>query len=288
MYALMVLLVCFWGLEYIAAKAALEAVQPFSLICIKYSIGLIFLFIVKLIMDRRFPLKLRDIPILLICSLFGEVLYFGAEYSAMSYLPVSVITIILAFVPCVSIIIEMFRYKYRPTKLILIGVFTSIIGVVLVIGADIEELFQGKYIGYLLAFGAVICWNIYNFMTKDLSEKYSPLDLTILQQICAILIVLPYTLKNLPAPEIMTTGVIMGILYLGIVSAFIGFLIYVNAIKVIGPTPCAQFSNFMPVTTTIFGWIFLNEYISAIQLLGGAIVITAGVIVIREKDKENK
>jgi drug/metabolite transporter (DMT)-like permease len=287
MYLLMTLLVFLWGYEYIAAKAALEAVAPLSLICIKYSIGLVLLIVVKLALDRRFPLKARDLPLLFICALFGEVMYFSSEYYAMSYLPVSVITIILAFVPCVSILIETVRYKTRPTGLIVMGVLTSVVGVAMVVGADIGELFQGKYIGYLLAFGAVICWNIYNFMTKDLSGKYAPLDLTVLQQVCAIILVLPYTIANFPAPETMTTAVITGILFLGIVSAFIGFLIYVNAIKTIGPTPCALFSNFMPVTTTFFGWLLLSEYISTIQMLGGLVVIASGVVVIREKGKEN-
>ena len=60
-YALMTLLVFMWGMEYIAAKSALDAVKPLSLICIKYCVGLVFLMIIKMIVDRRFPLKVRDI-----------------------------------------------------------------------------------------------------------------------------------------------------------------------------------------------------------------------------------
>ncbi len=286
-YVMMTVLVCLWGLEYIAAKSALDAFKPLSLICIKYTIGLIFLIIIKIIVDRRFPLRARDIPILLICSLFGDVIYFGSEYGAMSYLPVSVITIILAFVPCVSVITELIIYKNRPTSLIIVGVLVSVVGVAMVIGADFTEIFQGKYIGYLLAFGAVISWNIYNFITKDLSERYNPLDLTLLQQVCAILLVLPYAIFNLPDLSVITTPVVVGVVYLGVISACIGFLIYVNAIKVIGPTPCALYSNFLPVTSTFFGWIMLGEYISLMQIMGGIVVIGSGALVIWQKGKED-
>lgn len=285
-YVLMTLLVFMWGMEYIAAKSALDAIEPLSLVFVKYCVGLVFLIILKTIVDRRFPLKVRDIPILLICSLFGDVIYFGSEYAALSYLPVSVITIILAFVPCVSILIEMVIYKNKPTGGIILGVLASVVGVALVIGADIEELFQGKYIGYLFAFGAVLCWNIYNFVTKDLSEKYTPLDLTLLQQVCAIVLVLPYAIGHLPKAEVITPGVVSGVLYLGLVSAFIGFLIYVKAIEVIGPTPCALYSNFLPVTSTLFGWMILGEYVSPTQLIGGVIVIAGGGFVIGKKGKE--
>lgn len=286
-YIMMTVLVFLWGLEYIAAKAALDVFKPLSLVCLKYMIGLVFLIITKIILDRRLPLKARDIPLFLICALFGDVLYFAGEYGAMAYLPVSVITILLAFVPCLSVVIEMLFYKNKPSGLIVAGVIVSVIGVAMVIGADISEFFQGKYIGYLLAFCAVISWNIYNFLTKDLSEKYRPLDLTLLQQVCAVLLVLPYTLCNLPDINVIDSQIVAGVLYLGVISSFIGFLIYVKAINVIGPTPCALYSNFLPVTTTFFGWILLHERVSPMQILGGLIVIASGAIVIRLKGKEN-
>ncbi len=287
-YVLMTLLVFMWGLEFIVAKVALETIKPLSLVCLKYSISLVLLAIVKAVADRQWPLKRRDIPVLFLCSLFGEVIYFASEYGAMAYLPVSVITIILAFVPCVSIVIEAICYKNRPTFVIVIGVSASVIGVALVIAADFREIFQGKYIGYLFAFGAVICWNAYNFFTKDLSERYKPFDLTLLQQSCAVIIVLPYAITNLPDPELISAQLMAGVLYLGIGSSFVGFLIYVKAIHIIGPTPCALFSNFLPVTTTFFGFILLHEQISLIQLLGGVIVIVSGTFVIREKGREDQ
>lgn len=286
-YLLMTILMFFWGLEYIAAKAALDVFKPLSLVCVKYLIGLVFLVLVKIIIDRHFPLKARDIPILLISSLFGDVFYFAGEYGALAYLPISVITILLAFVPCVSVITEMFLYKNKPSIIIVVGVLTSTIGVGMVIGADFGELFQGKYIGYLLAFGTVISWNIYNFVTKDLSKDYKPLDLTLLQQICAILLVLPYAIFNLPDINMVDNQVVVGVLYLGIVSAFIGFLIYVYGITILGPTPCALYSNFLPVTSTLLGWIILNEQVSFFQILGGVVVISSGAIVIWQKGKEN-
>jgi drug/metabolite transporter (DMT)-like permease len=286
-YILMTLLVFLWGLEFIAAKAALDAIKPLSLVCFKYSTGLIFLIITKTIADRRLPLKPRDIPLLLICALFGEVLYFAGEYGAMAYLPVSVITILLAFVPCLSVLIELILYKNKPSGLVVAGVLVSVIGVSMVIGADFQEFFQGKYLGYILAFSAVISWNVYNYLTKGLSKKYKPLDLTILQQICAILLVLPYTVFNLPDINVIDSQVVMGVLYLGVVSSFIGFLIYVKAIVVIGPTPCALYSNFLPVTTTFFGWVILHEYVSFMQILGGVVVIASGAVVIWQKGKED-
>ena len=72
---------------------------------------------------------------------------------------------------------------------------------------------------------------------------------------------------------------------MGVVNAALGFVIYVYAIKVIGPTPAAVYSDFMPVTSAICGVIFLHETITPLQIAGGIIVVAAGYVVIREKGK---
>ena len=83
----------------------------------------------------------------------------------------------------------------------------------------------------------------------------------------------------------MTIGVVGGILYLGLFSTGVGFIIYVRALNVLGPTVTAIFSNFLPVTTTLFGWLILKETISVFQMAGGILVIYAGYLVIKEKGR---
>ncbi|MDR1954202.1 MAG: EamA family transporter, partial [Clostridiales Family XIII bacterium] len=173
-YMLMTLLVCFWGFEYIAAKSALDACKPISLVCFKYSVGFIVLVIIKLARDRKLPFRKKDIPYFFVCAIFGDILYYGGEYGALAYLPVSIVTIVLAFVPAVSIIIEIFVYKRKPTVAIVLGIIVCAVGVGLVVGADFKALFAGRAIGYLLAFSAVISWNIYNFITAKLTDNYNP------------------------------------------------------------------------------------------------------------------
>ena len=89
----------------------------------------------------------------------------------------------------------------------------------------------------------------------------------------------------MPPAEAFTPPIIAGLIYLGVMNAGIGFLISVRSIHVIGPTPTAMFSNFLPVTSTFFGWLFLNETLTGMQIIGGIIVIASACVVIREKGK---
>lgn len=284
-YILMVFLVWLWGYEYVAAKYALELLAPMTLVFFKYLVSIICLLGLKLVRDGKKFIKKKDIPVLIGCAVFGDLLYFWSEYSAMAHMPVSLITIVLSFVPALSVIIERLVYKTRANWKIYIGIFINIVGIALVVGADLSILFQGRIIGYLFAFFAVFSWNMYNFLTKHLTEGYTVLTLTVNQTICALLLCAPFALGNIPPLADFTPKVVGGILYLGIFSAAIGFLIYVKALGVLGPTSTALFSNFLPITATICGWIFLGETIGGLQLLGGAIVIGAGCYVLREKGK---
>ena len=289
MYILMTIIVCGWGLEYVFAKNALENIETMTLVFIKYLIGatIILLYRIKKEGVRFWPRR-QDVFLYFVCAIFGEIGYFYCEYSAMSYLPVSLITIILSFVPVVSLLIERILYKRKITKLLLLGVILCVVGVCLIIGADFETLLSGRLLGYLFAFGAVLSWNAYNFITASLHGKYSSVSLTANQLLCSILLLAPYAIGHMPAKEVFTAATIGGVVYLGVMGAAIAFLVQVRALHILGVTPTSIFSNFIPVTSTFFGWLFLGEVISPIQFVGGAIIIFSATLVIREKDKLDK
>lgn len=285
MYCMMAFQVTAWGFDYVVAKQALELLQPLTLLFVKYTIGLVLVLIIKMKMDRKSMVRKKDIPLFVLCSIFGEILYYFCEYSAMDYLPISLITILLAFVPAVSIIIEKIKFRRVITKKMTIGVIVSILGVVMIIGLDMDLIFQGRWIGYVLAFGAVFMWNAYNFLTASLHDHYSSITLTCTQLICTSLILLPYAIHTMPPISEFTPTVIGGLLYLGLVNVGLGFLITVRGLHVVGPTTSALFSNFLPITSTFFGWILLGESITALQIVGGIIVVASACVVIREKGR---
>ncbi|MDR1496636.1 MAG: DMT family transporter [Clostridiales Family XIII bacterium] len=285
-YVLMTILVIVWGYEYIAAKDAMETVAPLTLVCFKYGVALVFLIAYKLIRDRHFLLRKRDIGFFVLCALFGDIMYWVGEYNAMHYMQISLVTIVLAFVPVLSIILEIFIYKVKPTLAISLGIIICIAGVTLVVGADMKALLSGQFIGFLLAGVAVVSWNIYNFLTARLSGSYNPLDVTIYQLTAAVVVTLPYTVMNFPAVASIDAHFIYDVLYLALPSTCFSFVVYINSVRSIGVTPTALFSNMLPVTSTFFGWLCLGEMIAPLQIVGGAIVVAAGSVVIWLKGKE--
>ena len=287
-YILMCMVIVIWGLDFSVAKNALATLDPMLLLFCKYIASVAMVGLIRVTKDRSPLFKIKDIWVFFICVIFGEILYFYCEYSAMSYMPVSLLSIVLAFVPVVSLIIDRVIYKRRPGRKAVVGIAVCIVGISLIIGVDWQVLSQGRILGYLLAFFSVFCWNIYNFVTASLHGRYSTYTLTLNQLICTCILLLPFALKFPPPISVFTPTLIGEILFLGLLSSGVGYLVLVRSLHVLGPTATSVFSNFLPVTTTLFGWLALGETIAPLQLVGGAIVIAAGYVVIKEIGKSQE
>ena len=284
-HVLMIFLVISWGFDYVPAKWGLEIMDPMTLLFIKYVLGFLVAFGMKVITKNRDIIRKKDIPIFILCSIFGEIIYFYCEYSAMDYIPVALLTIILGFVPVVSVMIERVLFKRRSNMRIVIGIVFCIIGICCVLGADLKVIFEGRIFGYILAFAAVLSWNAYNFITASL-EKYDSLTVSCTQMICTICLCAPLAIHSgFPALSEFSPQLIAGLLWIGIFDAGIGFIIMVYSLKKLGPTISALYSDFLPVSTTFFGAVLLHESITWLQVVGGIVVVTAGFVVIREKGK---
>ena len=121
----------------------------------------------------------------------------------------------------------------------------------MIIGLDFDTILKGRLPGYLLCLGAIITWNMYNFITSHLGGRYQPLTLTFNQLTCTVLLSLPIAMANLPDPSKVTAAVVGEVLYLGIVSGGIGFYIYVAALYTLGPTTVSVYANFMKGTSPV-------------------------------------
>ena len=283
-HVLMTIRVIFWGFDYIPAKWALKLLGPTELTFLKYGMSFVFLSCVKICMKNWNLIRIKDIPLFLACSFFGQVLYYQCEYNAMDYIPVSLLTIILAFVPVFSIITERVLYKRRSNALIVTGTVICIVGIFFIVGSDFHTLFAGKGIGYLLAFGAVFLWNTYNFITSSLKE-YDTMTLTATQTRCTALMTAPFALHTMPPLSEFTPEVFFSLFWICIVSSGLGYIVSVYCLQVLGPTTVALYSDFLPVATAFFGALFLHESITVFQAICGVVVIISGFVVIFEKGK---
>ena len=284
-YVLMSSAVFVSALEFIFAKSVLAVIPPLTLILFKYLTALIVLFCIKMARSRRWPFRVRDIPVFILLAILGEVVYFAASYSALSYIPVALVTVIMALAPVLSIVFDKHVYRRKVRAPTILGICVSMVGVGMVAGVDPGMFANNRIIGYLLAFIPAICANIYNVFAIRLSARYSTFDMSFYIIAATVAITLPYGLGHLPPASAVNASLIIPILFIGIGVGAFGLFTYVNSLSVLGSTTTLLFLNFIPVISCVFGWLCLGETILPLQIIGGAILLTGCAAVIWFKDR---
>ena len=282
---MMILLVIVWGMELAIAKDALEHLDTLVILNVKYFFGFMVIAAVTWKTTGFFLPALRDLPLIIATTIIGHILYFACEYYALGSVPVANITIILGFLPIASILVEkLFFHRKNSIRLVLFMV-CCVAGIVLVIGSDFSAMRGGSFKGYLSCGGALLSWLAYLFLTESLTNKYGAVPIALFQTIIAWVITTPVVFPHYPDLMHLPANVILELLYLGIVSEGVCFLVEITGLEKLGSTISAVYSNFLPVTSAFFGFVLLGQNLVPMQIAGGLIVIVSGYLVIREKDR---
>lgn len=284
-HVMMSLLIIVWGLEYSIAKDALDYTETIVVLGFKYTFGLAVIALIAAKATKlRFP-DLKDIPTIFGTTILGHIIYFYAEYTAMDTVPVANITVILGLLPITTALVDRFVFRRRLSSRLLVMMMACVAGIFLTIGADLASMTGGKSSGYILCVVALIAWLLYLFLTENITEKYGAIQVALYQSIIAFIITTPFVVPHFDEIPQMPSKILIELIYLGIVSEGICFLVEITGLEKLGPTISAVYSNFLPVTTAIFGLLLLHQELTPIQYVGGAIVIISGFFVIKEKEK---
>lgn len=271
----------FWGTSFVSSKIVLSKISPFELGFYRYIFAVLFLLIIFLIVEKDKTINKKDFPVLFISSFVGVFLYFYAENSALKYLSASVSSIILSMLPVFMVIANFFINKEKISKVKLIAIIASIVGVFLVVKTDFSSaIFSSGIKGYAFMLGAIITWIVYALTTLKLRRKYSNLKIITYQAIIALLLFFPFSISKISNIGTLSYEYWLNIAYLGIVCSGIAFYLYVYSIKNLGTIISSIFINFIPVVTIITGSIILDETLNVSQIIGVIIIFLVMCILI--------
>jgi drug/metabolite transporter (DMT)-like permease len=124
-------------------------------------------------------------------------------------------------------------------------------------------------------------------MTRRLGQSISPVQITAMQIIFGAVIFFPAFLWDLPRlhwSEVSKESLIALVL-LTLFATIGAFLCYNFALSRIPAARAAVCINAIPLVTTFGAWLILDERLTAMQCLGGAIVLGAVYLANRSPDE---
>ncbi|MBE6130023.1 MAG: DMT family transporter [Erysipelotrichaceae bacterium] len=282
MHLLMVVLIMIWTLDAVAISVGVRNIPEMALLCMKYLAALPVILLAAVSGRHLEKPKKKDLPMIFISAIVGNILYFGAEYTAILHLPISISTVVVGILPAASYLTDCFIMK-KPVRLpILLAVFVSLIGLGLVVGSR-SGTESGDLIGYICCFLCIAIYILYGWLLRFLDTDYHPVSICLYQMVIAVVLLLPMTVSSLPL-SVSTHDFIFCVVIAGILSSGIGYMIEVRGLIELGTTISGVYINLLPVFTAAAGVLFLNETMSALQIFGSLLVIACSIYITLQND----
>ncbi len=269
----------FWGLSFIWSKIVFETYSPITTIFFRLLISVVALFLFIIVTGQKETIKRKDFSYLFLSALFNPFIYFIGENFGLQNVSASLAAVIISTIPVLTPFIVVFFYTERISRLNIIGLVLSFIGVMIIIFSDSGKL-EGNFTGIAFLFMAVISAIFYTIFVKKLSSSYKPITIIAWQNLLGAILFLPiflfFDLKEVI--EITPSSkTLLSLIMLGLFASSAAFIFYTYAIKNLGIIKTNLYTNLIPVFAIIFSFILLGETVTLLKS-AGLIVVLLGII----------
>lgn len=263
-----------WGSSFIALKAAMADLGPFTVIFLRMLVAsLCFIFFIKHFLKYDFTKS--DIKYILLLALFEPCLYFIFEAKALQYTSASQAGMITSLMPIITAMAAGYFLKEIITRKLILGSALAMLGAVwLSVQATTTVSAPDPMLGNFLEFLAMVCAAGYTITARYLAEKFSALFITAIQAFIGAVFFLPFFIyEYYTMPMTFSSDALAWTLYLGVVVTIGGYGAYNYALTKIEASKAAIFVNLIPVSTLILAFLILGEKLTFAELIACATIL---------------
>jgi drug/metabolite transporter (DMT)-like permease len=277
-----ILLSLAWGSSFFWVKVILEELGPFTLVALRLLLGAIGLGLVALFTKSAKPSP-KEWRTLLLLGVINIAFPFVITTWGQLFIDSGVASILLSTTPLFTVLIAHYvLHDDKVTLLRAIGLLAGFGGVVILLLGDVNANAQSSFWGYVTQLTGAFIYAVGGVVARqnlrNVSVVYQSL-IPIAFGDALIWLVTPLVESPIRLPQ--STLVWIAILFLGIVSSCIAYLLYYYLLHSIGPTRASMVTYVFPVVGVLLGVLFLNERLDLSLMLGAALVLGSVFVVNR-------
>jgi drug/metabolite transporter (DMT)-like permease len=291
--AFFLLLAAVWGSAFMAIKAGVGDVPPVLFAALRYDIaGVIMLVYAAIAVDDWFP---RTNAGWLEVAIGG--VFMIAAYHALLFVgetgPVSsaAAAVLVALSPILTTAFARLLLPDEPVPpSTWVGMFLALVGVVVLVNPDPNDLLTDAVVYKLLVFGAAVAFAFGSVLTRriDGGLPIETMEAWSMLLGAALLHAVSVAMPSESVGDIVWSPTAVGSLaYLALFASALGFLVYFDLLDRLGPVEINMVSYVAPVFAALTGLAFLGEGITASTVLG-FLVIFAGFVVVKRRAIANE
>ncbi len=254
-------------------------------LCLRFSFATAFFLVYIAIFKRSSLRKIAKITMILL--LIAGIFEFAASYlyiASVQYISAGLVAL-LFYTHLIWVAIWGFLFKGERLKLSgILGIALALIGLVMVVGISLGKINTG---GVFMALGAALVCSGYVMFSNRVLEDLEPIFTTTF--ICLLCAVLFYVFGRTTGTlnfEITSTAWLASI-GSALLSGNIAMFAFLAGMKHIGSTTATVLCTVEPVTAVVFSALLLSQKMTALQLLGGLVIIIGATLVVTSKKPPN-
>ncbi|MEG1003554.1 DMT family transporter [Clostridium sp.] len=281
--SLVLIATLFWGMMGVTSRtltnAGINSMSISFFRCLIAAVGFsIFLFIFN---KNAFKVDLKGI---IVSALYG-IVTFGLSFTtfniAVERVPIAVATVLMFTNPIWVTIFNAIFFKEKITGKKAVVIALAITGCLLIsniFGVGLENL---DIIGLLIGLSTGVLFALQLVIPRFFEGQYSKDSMLIYGFIASAIVLALFTDFSGVNTAITTnsspTFVVLNILSIGVLSTFIANIAYVKATDFIDSGMASVLVALEPVLGSLFAYLVYGETLTALQLIGGLIIVCAAI-----------
>ncbi|TQR30213.1 DMT family transporter [Brevibacillus brevis] len=283
-------LAALWGASFLFIRIASPVLGPFLTIQGRVTIAAIALLIYTACIGRSADFQSRWKQYLILGALNAAIPFMLIATAAI-HLNASMSAILNSLTPVFSALVAWGWIKETLTLGKWVGIIVGIIGVAILVGWSSIPLTFEVIVAVGLSILSTVSYGFGGVYAKKALAGVPPLSVAVGQQIGASILLIPFTLFNLPTSmDSLTPAAIFSVVGVAIFCTAIAYPLFFYLISNAGPTKTQSVTLLIPLFGMIWGVVFLDETITA-GMITGLIVILGSIFLIydiRPQPAKNK
>lgn len=260
-----------WASAFVGIRAGLEEFTPGSLALLRYLVASVCMMVAYFCTVKESSISPRDACLLLLVGAIGIGLYNYALNNGERFIPSATAGFITSQSPLITMSLSIVFLRETINRYVVIGVLLSILGVALIAAGEMQHL--SWHVGLLYILLATIAGGLYHTLQKPFLKKYPIITATTYVIWGGTLALLVFTPDLQHEFRIASWHAIAIVVYLGIFPAAVGYLAWSYVLARMPASMASNYLYMMPLVTTLFGWAYLNEMPTLVNIAGGLLAL---------------
>jgi len=284
-YAAAFIVTVLWSSSYVLIKWGLADIPPLFFATVRYALA----FSVLLAFDLSMPRKERgkstvgrkEAALLVIAGLGGYTIAQGLQFVGLYYLTAVTTSFLLNFSPFLVLILSVGLLGEGTSLPQLGGLVLALVGAWAFFSQ--QAAFSGQLFGIVVVIASGVGWACYIVVVRMLQRSGSMNSLRLTTMTMGIGVAGMGVLTVMSGQYTpLTTGDVLNIAWLATANTALAFFMWNWSLKTIPAYELTVLQDLMLVEIAIFAFVFLQEAITPLMMVGMTLVL-AGVLIVQVK-----